>query len=300
MSHRLRFSATPYLVACTGIAFFCAMDATMKGLSMAIGVYNAMLWRMLAGAIIGGIIFFARHSPWPTGSALRLHWLRSAVVTVMAMAFFWGIVRVPLAEGIALTFVAPLIALYLAALLLRERIETGAIIASLLGLAGVLTIVAAKLRLNHEREALLGIAALVFSAVLYAYNLILQRQQALIAAPLEIAFCQNLFVLVFLVLLAPFLAVVPSPDHLPAILGSAAMAFIALFLLAWAYARAEAQVLVTVEYSAFIWAALLGWIFFDEQLTGATLAGAALIVTGCTIAARRKRGAPVHVETAAL
>ena len=37
------------------------------------------------------------------------------VVTVMAGLFFWGIGRVPLAQAIALTFIAPLIALLLAA-----------------------------------------------------------------------------------------------------------------------------------------------------------------------------------------
>ena len=34
---------------------------------------------------------------------------------------------------------------------------------------------------------------------------------------------------------------------------------------AWAYARAEAQVLVPLEYSGFLWASLFGWIFFTEK-----------------------------------
>ena len=42
----------------------------------------------------------------------------------MAMLFFWGLARVPLAQGVALAFVAPLIALYLAALILKEEIST--------------------------------------------------------------------------------------------------------------------------------------------------------------------------------
>ena len=132
-----RHSAVPFLVACLGVAAFTAMDAIMKGLSIAIGVYNAMLWRMLAGSVMGGLVFFALRSPWPTRPALRLHLLRSATVTVMAVTFFWGLVRVPLAEGIAITFVAPLIALYLARLILDEDIGRAAIIASLLALAGV-------------------------------------------------------------------------------------------------------------------------------------------------------------------
>jgi drug/metabolite transporter (DMT)-like permease len=61
-----------------------------------------------------------------------------------------------------------------------------------------------------------------------------------------------------------------------------------LLLLSWAYARAQAQVLVTVEYTAFIWASIFGWLFFREAVTLTTIIGTALIVTGCIIAARHK------------
>ena len=44
----------------------------------------------------------------------------------MAILFFWGLARVPLAQGVALAFVAPLIALYLAALLLKRDGSSGA------------------------------------------------------------------------------------------------------------------------------------------------------------------------------
>jgi S-adenosylmethionine uptake transporter len=60
-------------------------------------------------------------------------------------------------------------------------------------------------------------------------------------------------------------------------------------ILAWGYARAEAQVLVPLEYSGFLWAGLFGWLFFRERVSPPTLAGAALIVVACWIAAPRKR-----------
>jgi len=63
--------------------------------------------------------------------------------------------------------------------------------------------------------------------------------------------------------------------------------------IAWAYARAEANVLVPTEYSGFVWAALFGWLFFREPVTWPTLAGTALIVTGCWLATRPARPAPV-------
>ena len=51
-------------------------------------------------------------------------------------------------------------------------------------------------------------------------------------------------------------------------------------LLSWAYARAEASYLAATEYTAFLWAALFGWLVFGEPLSPFTVAGAALIVAG--------------------
>ena len=281
--------AIPLAVACLGIALFAGMDAAMKGLAIALGAYNAMLWRMAAGIVLTGALFLVTRSRWPVRANLRVHLTRGLVLPFMALFFFWGIARVPLAEGIALSFIAPLIALYLAAVLLGERIGRSAIVASLLGLAGVIVILAGRLEGGApDREALLGIGSILISAVLYAWNLILQRQQAQIASPIEIAFLLNLMALLILLLAAPVLAAAPAPLHYPAIVLSAVLGLISVLLMSWAYARAEAQVLLPVEYTAFIWAAIMGWLFFAEKVTPAVIAGTLLIVTGCIVAARAK------------
>jgi S-adenosylmethionine uptake transporter len=226
---------------------------------------------------------------WPRREVLRVHMLRSSVVAAMAWLFFWGLVRLPMAEAIALSFIAPVIALYLAAVTLKEKIHKRAIAASLLGFSGVVLIGATRLG-SHEGgdEAALGIAAVLGSAVMYAWNLVLQRQQAQLASPQEIALFQNLCIALLLGLLAPWLAAVPDAAALRDIAGGAILSAIALMMFAWAYARAEAQVLVATEYTAFIWAALMGWLWFDETVTVSTLCGVILIVAACWIAARRR------------
>ena len=89
-----------------------------------------------------------------------------------------------------------------------------------------------------------------------------------------------------LALAMPWFAVLPPVEHLPMILLAAVLATVSLGLLGWAYARAEASYLAPVEFTAFIWAVLWGYIFFDEQVGLPTLIGAASIVAGCLIAAR--------------
>ena len=51
-------------------------------------------------------------------------------------------------------------------------------------------------------------------------------------------------------------------------------------------ARAEAHRLLPIEYSAFIWSALMGYWLFGEAVGAATLGGVVLIVAGCVIGTR--------------
>lgn len=288
-----------FAAACGGIALYAVMDAVMKAVSLQIGAYNTLVWRLGVAVLLTGMIYAVTRPTLPARSTMKVHFGRSVLVAVMAMAFFWGIVRVPLAEAIALSFIAPLIALGLAAVFLKEKIGRQSVLGSLLGLAGVAVVVAGRIGGTHSHETVIGMAAVLFSAVVYAMNLVVARHQAQLAKPLEIAFFQNLFVLGILGLAAPWLLAVPGAEHWPGIGAAALLAVASLLLLSWAYARAEAQILLTVEYTAFIWASMMGWWMFGEKLTLATIAGTLLIVAGCLLAARRRPGGGAAPEAEA-
>jgi S-adenosylmethionine uptake transporter len=289
--------AIPFLICCIGVALFSVMDAAMKGLSLAIGLYNALFWRAVTGSLLGLALMLLTRQRWPTRHVLRIHLLRGTVVAIMALLFFWAILRLPLAEAIALSFIAPLIGLYLAALLLKEQVGRRAVGASVLGLVGVAIILSGKLAGRYDADALLGVLAIFGSALLFAWNLIIQRQQAQVASPIEVAFFQHLVMLAVFAVGAPWLAILPPLHAMPLVLLAATLAFTSLAALAWAYARAEAQRLIPIEYSAFIWASIVGWLAFGERVTLTTVAGALLIVAACLIAARSKRADLAHVES---
>jgi drug/metabolite transporter (DMT)-like permease len=289
----------PFLIACAGIATYSAMDVLMKGLSIDIGAYNAVLWRTGAGTLLAGALYLGARPKWPDRTTMRIHAWRSLFVAGMALSFFWALARLPIAEAIALAFVAPLMALYMAAIFLGEKIGPRSIAASLLGLAGVIVIVAGKLGGDYSDEALFAVGAVFLSAIFYAYNLILARRQAKMAEPMEIAFFQNFFVAAILALGAPWFLDVPAATQAPNIVGAALLATTSLLLLSWAYARAETQILATTEYTGFLWAMLFGWFFFEEPVTLPTLTGAVLIVAACLIVARKApHGDPVDPAAA--
>ena len=275
-----------FAVACAGIAVFSAMDAVVKMLSLAIGTYNTLLWRSFAGVGVSGIPWLWRRPERPSRAAMKLHIERGVISAVMAMLFFWGLARTPMAQAIALTFIAPLIAQGLAMLLLKEKMKRGALFGSALAFAGVVVIVAGQRAAEMGRDGWLGTVAVLLSAVAYAYNIILMRRQAQVADPYEVAFFQNLTVGICLASAMPWFAEIPPVSHIPMILLAAALASLSLWLLSWAYARADASYLAPVEYTAFIWASLWGFVFFAEHVGIFTLCGAALIICGCLIAAR--------------
>jgi S-adenosylmethionine uptake transporter len=289
-----------FMVCVLGIALFSGMDAVMKGLVLAIGTFATMFWRNLLGIAISGPAYWSRRPAWPSRATMRIHLQRGVVSTAMGYLFFWGIGRVPLAQAIALAFIAPLIALYLAAVMLDERIGRRTVGASLLAFAGVIVIFVGQARAELGRDALIGNVAILGSAVLYALNIILMRRQALVADPLEITFFQSTIVTIVLLLFVPAVGLsVPPSQQWPWLLLAACLAISSLILLGWAYARAEASYLAATEYTAFLWASLFGWLVFHERLAPFTVAGAVLIVVGCLIAARKPRDSEPPLEASA-
>jgi S-adenosylmethionine uptake transporter len=277
-----------FAAAVTGIAIFSAMDAVMKFLTLALDVYSVMFWRSLAGAAISGALYAWHRPPRPSRAALRVHAIRGAISAAMTLFFFWGLARVPMAEAIALTFIAPLLSLFVSAVVLKEHIAGRTIAASCIAVVGVIVIVSGQPRAEAGSDIRLGTIAILVSAVFYAFNITLMRRQALVAGPIEVAFAQSLVVAVLLAFGAPFLARVPDASLFAGIVGGAVLATAALLVLAWAYARAEASYLSTSEYTAFVWATLFGFVAFGERLTTATLLGAVLIVGGCAWGARQR------------
>ncbi len=262
----------------------------MKQLTLAIGTYPTLLWRSLIGIALAAIPYLATRNAWPGPTALRLHLLRGVMMVPMAILFFWGLARVPMAQAVALTFIAPLIALVLAALILDEPVGRRTVGGSLAAFAGVVVIFIGQSQADLGRSALLGSFAILGSAVIYAFNIIVMRRQAQNAGPVEIAFFQNIVIGIVLVAAIPVMGRPPLPNgHWGELLLAAALAIGSLMLLGWAYARAGAAYLSTTEYSAFLWAMLLGWWRFGETVSSFTLLGAGLIVAGCLVAARMRK-----------
>ena len=288
-----------FLAALGAVAVLSIMDAVMKHLVLAIGIIAVSIWRAAANLIVTGGLYLPRRLPWPGPKTLAMHVSRSVVITAMAVLFFWGIARVPLAQAISLTFIAPLIAMLLAPLFLGEVIAPRSIAGALIAFAGVVVIMVGQARADLGPRVLVGSAAILASALCYAANILMMRWQALAAKPLEINFFQALVVMLLWTAALPLVGVPHWPHgQILWIVLASLLSTSGGLLFAWGYARGEASYLAVTEYSGFLWASMLGWLVFRETVSLYTLAGAALIVGGCLFAARRKVSVPPEIELA--
>lgn len=279
----------PFLVAGLGIFLLSAMDVLIKGVAAAHPTVQIVFMRYACG-LPWALMFlaFARPDAPLTRDMLRAHVLRGVLVAITAFLFFYALATLPLAEAIALSFLSPLFLAVLAALILKEAISPAVLVAIVVGFAGMGVIVAGKVgggTLDIVR--LLGVAAAVSSSFAYAANLVLLRKRAQTDPFGLIILFQNL---VPLIIIAPFAWAVwerPETSSWIAFLCIGVLGLGGHLCMAWAFRHAKAGPLGVLEYSALIWSAGFGYIFFAEVPSWSTWAGAALIVAACLAVMRK-------------
>jgi S-adenosylmethionine uptake transporter len=268
------------------------MDVVVKQVTQTVDVPFVTLGRYAAGTVFALAVWHWQGRPRLTREMLPLHALRGLLIASMALAFYWSLTKLPLAEAITLSFIAPLLVPPLAAVALGERMQPRVLLAAALGFVGVL--VTAQGAPDFSGDRLLALAAVLYAALAYAGSSVILRARAATDGSTIVTL---MGALVPMLLLSP--AVIGQPLPSPELLGWFALlgiiGNIGMQLLSRAYARIEAQVLAVMEFTALPWAALFGWVFFSEPVRLQIWAGAGIILAACLWASRMERAAPEAV-----
>lgn len=279
-------TAGPAFRAVLGIALLTAMDAVVKAQMQAHPFIVALFMRFAMGGLCAlAVLAFVRPT-MPTRQSVIGNTIRVPVVVLTAGSFFYSLSVLPLAEALTLAFLAPVFVALLGGLLLKERMDARVFQALAFGVAGMLVMVWPRLQ-GHVSGAGLGVAAALFSAVTYAFNLILLRRIAMKEHPAIIVAFQNCGPALVLAIPAALSFVPMTARDLLVYLAAGALGVAGHLTLTSAFARAEASRLAPLEYTALIWASLLGYFVFSEVPLVTTYAGAVLIVAGAVAISRR-------------
>ncbi|MBN8890364.1 MAG: DMT family transporter [Rhodospirillales bacterium] len=276
----------PLLVAAGAIFLFTGMDAIIKGLPAGLTIVQIVAMRFTF-AVPPALLMAWRARALSGHTAWRANGLRGVLVLGTCALFFFALRRLPFAETLALSFLAPLFMVLLAAALLGERLRLKVLGAVAVGFAGVAVILSGGLSAAGTDR--LGAAAAMGAAVCYAGSMILLRRQAQRDRPEMIVLIQQV---VPAVLTLPLALADWTPQ--PPLMWAAFMLLGTLgvggqFLLTWAYARAPTGALAVMEYTALPWAALIGFAVFGEVPTATVLLGGALILGACLAVTRLRR-----------
>ncbi|MCG7392209.1 DMT family transporter [Microvirga sp. ACRRW] len=277
----------PALRAAAAIAVLSVLDAFIKGMSAYYPTFQVAFMRFAFGGLVIGIVLAVARPGWPNRETFAANAVRAVVGFVTALSFFYALGQLPLAETLILSFLAPMFVALLGVVVLKERVDLRIIGAILLGFCGTLIVVAGQSEESGAVRSWTGVAAALGSAVTYAFSLVLLRQRAQKDKLLHIVAFINIGPGI---LVAPFAAMVWQPvamEHLPWFALIGVLAISGHVLLVTAYARAEAARLAPLEYTALIWAVLLGYGAFNEVPTWATLGGGLLVILAALMTTRR-------------
>jgi drug/metabolite transporter (DMT)-like permease len=270
------------LLALVAILMLTVMDAMIKSLSSRFNAFEIMYFRQGFGLVFAAGLFLWFRPGWPNAAQWRTHGLRTLIMMATGLMFFHALGKLPLAELFVYTFTAPMFTALFGWMILRERLAAKAAAGLALGFAGILLILLTDPALRFAGAASWdGLAAALLSPVTYALAMVLLRRQTGGEPVARIVFAQSLLtaglISAFMLPTTP----IPAGADLGKAVAIAAIGTIGNFLLAMAFARAEAGKVIVAEYSGLIWAALIGYAVFAETPRPMVWVGAVLVVAGC-------------------
>ena len=268
---------------------FMSMVMIVRHISDRYNTGELAFWRALIGLALLAPIFVRSGSDLFRTRQFGFHLLRNVMHFVGVAGWFYAISRMNLSTGMALQFTVPLFTILLAIVFLREKVDPARWVATLIGFAGVLVI----LRPGVEPVTLAAIAALV-SALGYGAANIATKVLMRNCSSDTIVFYMNVMHLPMALCAAWAMGgiSIPAIPDIPWLVGLAASATLAHWLLAKALGEADASLIIIVDFTKLPWVTLGAFVFFGEApVIWAWIGGLVIFASTVYIVRRAARAA---------
>jgi drug/metabolite transporter (DMT)-like permease len=266
---------------------FALMGAQARYLGSSLPVGEIVFCRGLF-ALIPIVIFFGARGQLRGAlrtSRLSAHMVRGIFSVVGTFCTFGALARLPIADVTAIAFIAPLITVVFAAVFLKEHVHAYRWSAVGIGFCGVILMLSPYFG-NHAALTTSMIAGLAFAltnAVSSGGATIQIRRLTATETSSAIVIFMTLTVMAVALLTAPFGWRLPANGTEWALLvGIGIAGGLGQMLFTDSYRYAPASFLAPFDYSAMLWAFMLGYWIFGEVPT-ISVVGGAVIVAGAGI-----------------
>lgn len=248
-----------------------------------------IFWRQLittillgAGLALAGRLALLRTQRLPAHA-------RRAASGLFGMIFTYGaVLLLPLAEATTLGFTAPVFAVLLAMVVLRERIGPYRWSAVAMGFAGVI-VVMQPFGASHEGVTLAGIAVGLVAPFMVALISFQIQDLNTTENPWSIVFWFAALSTPVAALALPFVWAAHDPLTWGLILGMGLVGAAAQMLLTTSLRFGSAAVILLMDYTALLWASFYGYTVFDRAPPASLWLGAPLIIAAGLLIAWRER-----------
>jgi drug/metabolite transporter (DMT)-like permease len=278
---------------CLGVFAFALHDVAVKLVSGDYPLSQVMFIRSLAAMpLMLLLVHFDAGLPALLGRRAGLLLLRAMLLLLGYLCYYLAFAAIPFTDAVALYSTVPLIIVALAGPLLGERVGVLRWLAVAVGFMGVLVMLQPG-RSVFEPAGLL----ILLCALLYSLGMIFGRSLgASVPGSVIASYTTFVFLLAAVLMWAvfgvfdfgplahPSLAfllrpwAMPDASDLLVMISCGLTAAAGVTGLTFAYREAEANLVASFEYTALVWAAILGFLVWHEVPKLSTVMGAALIV----------------------
>jgi drug/metabolite transporter (DMT)-like permease len=257
-----------------GIAGFAVMDATIKWLTADYPVAQVVTLRSWFGLPL--LCLFALYEDGFKSLKTQrpmVHVGRYLLVFALSFSFFWALSQMKLVDAISITFAAPIFITALSVPLLKESVGWHRWMAIGIGFCGVLVMLRPGMGV-FEWAALVVLG----SAVVYALLMITTRAFKSTESTAALMLYPQLGMSLTGIILVPFFWLTPSLGDLGLFALAGMFGSVGVMCLTHAFRLGPAAVISGFEYSALIWATLLGFLLWGELPDIFTLVGAVIVI----------------------
>ena len=271
---------------CFAVLCFIVMNTMVRYLGRTGTPVPEIIWARYVFHLLLIMAFFPRRITTLLVSTRKgMQVFRSVLVLLATVSMFFAVREMPLADAVSLSFSAPLFAVGLSVLILRERVGLRRWGAVAVGFVGMLIIIRPGAG-TLQWAALLPIAMAMF----YAIYQIVTRMIRGAADPLNALFYTALVGAVASSFVVPFFWRTPGLIEGLMLVGTGFFGGLGHYAVILAYERAEVSVVAPFAYTELIWATILGFMVFGDIPDLWTFLGAGVIVaSGLYVLYRERR-----------
>lgn len=280
MRYRQNFVLGATLIVVSEL-LFASMGATVKAVSTGLPTEVIVFMRGMFGVLILSPLLLRRvNKEVLTTHVFHLHLLR-AILGVSAMyCFFYALANLQLADGMLLKMTAPLFMPLIAAVWLLEKLGTKIWLAVGLGFVGVALVIQPEGEFNWI--ALVGLAGGMFAAGAK----VTVRRLGQTESTIRIVFYFSLVVMLIAIIPLAWAWQTPTAQEWGLLFLMGLFGTLGQLLLTRGYSVAAASQVAPFTYFSVVFAALYGYLFWDETLDFGFIAGAMLIAVAGIVALR--------------